>query len=614
VPFLHDGHTPWWVREGLEALPDYLIPEPQLRPEVPPELRAAPLDAPLSELEPPCGCAHCTPPEPGVVGCLTRAPESLAVVFEAEWKQAQRHTARAWRAAAAMHTHVLHAQGPGAAEHVGADLALITGLHPRTGLNLMITSVRAAGEVPELAALVESGQLSSKHVEALLEEVCRWTDTPEQARAVLQLTLDRARQRAAVYGWPTPGQFKKRLQTAALLLDLTAAEQRKTSVHARRGVALLATGAGQAALSIEGPDLPLLLAFDAIRARAEAMGQLEGDQRTLDNRMYDAALELLQVDSDGGDSVRPSTGLDGEPLRLVVRGIEIAVLIPYSVTQGGDLELAEVPGYGPILPSTARELLQDAHSLRRVAIDATTGDVLCVDDKVPGPARTRRQATTPPTAADVDDSPDDDGPEEGRGGGGARPDPTPQTPAADGQAPEPRQLSVEQGPPSHEAPVMFGPLSDPAVRAGVPALRRGLQTLPADDPPDPAQPEHTEPTEPRVSPDTLAMLQRLAARKVIPCELDSAHYTVPGRLRRHLELRDRTCTFPGCHVPGKHCDIDHREPWPRGRTSEHNCHCLCRRHHRGKQDYFTITLDLTTGDTLWTTPDGRTYRRPPPRW
>jgi hypothetical protein len=591
VPFLDDGRTPWWLREGLDALPDYLTPESPLSSEVPPDLRAT---APPA-VEPPCGCAHCTPPEPGVVGCLSTAPESLAVVFEAEWKQVQRHTARAWRAAEAMHAHVLTVHGPDAAEHVGADLALITGLHPRTGQNLMITSVRAAREVPELAALVESGQLSSKHVDALLDEVCRWTDTPEQASAVLQLTVDRARDRAAVYGWPTPGQFKKRLATAALLLDLTAAQKRKNSVHARRGVALSSTGAGQAALTIEGPDLPLLLAFDAIRARAEAMGQLEGDQRTLDNRMYDAALELLQVDADGGDSLRPSTGLDGEPLRLVVRGVEIAVLTPYSVTQGGDLELAEVPGYGPILPSTARELLENADSLRRVAIDATTGDVICVDDKVPGPARTRRPGSTQPaapqatTVSDVDDArPAADRPDGSQAGAQTRSPHHPDPPHDDDDPDDPDDPPHDGG---------GSPVPDPQDLAPTACATE----------PEPA-------AAPGVNPDTLVMLQRLAARKVIPFELDSAHYTVPGRLRRHLELRDRTCTFPGCHVPGKHCDVDHREPWPRGPTSEHNCHCVCRRHHRAKQEYFTVTLDHTTGDTLWSTPDGRTYRKPPPRW
>lgn len=237
-------------------------------------------------------------------------------------------------------------------------------------------------------------------------------------------------------------------------------------------------------------------AYEAIRARAEALGRLPGEARSLDQRMYDAAVDLLLIDAEGGASVRPTLGVHGEPVRIRVRGIEISVLVPYGVAAGGDRELAEVPGYGPILPSTARDLLAHADAVRRVAVDANTGEVLAVDDRVPGP------------------------------------------------------VDVEE----------------------------------------------------------------LAAAEVVPCELDSAHYRVPGRLRRHLEVRDRTCVFPGCHVPGKLCDVDHREPWPRGTTSADNCHCLCRRHHRAKQDYFTVSVDDDTGDTVWATPDGRRYRRPPPRW
>jgi hypothetical protein len=108
------------------------------------------------------------------------------------------------------------------------------------------------------------------------------------------------------------------------------------------------------------------------------------------------------------------------------------------------------------------------------------------------------------------------------------------------------------------------------------------------------------------------LLQRLAADPVVHRDLRSTSYRVNGRIRRFIELRDRTCTFPGCTVPGHWCDVDHREPWPLGPTDRLNCHCLCRRHHRAKQAYFTVTLDQRTGDTLWTTPDGRTYRRPPP--
>jgi hypothetical protein len=33
----------------------------------------------------------------------------------------------------------------------------------------------------------------------------------------------------------------------------------------------------------------------------------------------------------------------------------------------------------------------------------------------------------------------------------------------------------------------------------------------------------------------------------------------PGdALERHLTVRDRTCTFPGCRQPAHRCDLDHR--------------------------------------------------------
>jgi antitoxin (DNA-binding transcriptional repressor) of toxin-antitoxin stability system len=246
---------------------------------------------------------------------------------------------------------------------------------------------------------------------------------------------------------------------------------------------------------------------DAIRARAEAMGRLPGDTRTLAQRMHDAALELLTVDADGGPSAVATTGEDGQPVTLTVRGVQVALIVPVSVATGGELELAEIPGLGPVLPSTARELLAQAETVQRVTVDASTGQVLTVDDPVPGPAQ---HAAAP------------------------------------------------------EQPVQV-------------------------------------------------LLEQVVHEPVVIRDLSSEAYRPPDRLRWHVERRDRTCVFPGCTVPGERCDVDHREPWPHGPTDEANCQCLCRRHHRAKQSYFTVELDPDRS-TLWTTPDGRQYRRPPPTY
>ncbi|MCD9197404.1 HNH endonuclease signature motif containing protein [Aeromicrobium wangtongii] len=56
----------------------------------------------------------------------------------------------------------------------------------------------------------------------------------------------------------------------------------------------------------------------------------------------------------------------------------------------------------------------------------------------------------------------------------------------------------------------------------------------------------------------------------------------PDTLNVALRFRDGVCQSPGCMVPAERCDIDHREPWPEGRTRADNLGPLCRRHHTMK--------------------------------
>ena len=90
--------------------------------------------------------------------------------------------------------------------------------------------------------------------------------------------------------------------------------------------------------------------------------------------------------------------------------------------------------------------------------------------------------------------------------------------------------------------------------------------------------------------------------------------------QRHLALRDRTCTFPGCHQPARRCDLDHSTPHPQGPTCECNLITLCRHHHRLKHHGgFRVraatpgdaSSDTPAGTLLWATPAGRHYPRPP---
>jgi hypothetical protein len=93
-------------------------------------------------------------------------------------------------------------------------------------------------------------------------------------------------------------------------------------------------------------------------------------------------------------------------------------------------------------------------------------------------------------------------------------------------------------------------------------------------------------------------------------DLTSPRYTPPETLRTFLHMRDRTCRFPGCTQPARRCDIDHRKPWPHGPTSDTNCQCLCRRHHRAKHEGgWQVTAK--PGWLEWTSPLGYTHRVTP---
>lgn len=87
---------------------------------------------------------------------------------------------------------------------------------------------------------------------------------------------------------------------------------------------------------------------------------------------------------------------------------------------------------------------------------------------------------------------------------------------------------------------------------------------------------------------------------------DPRTYRPTASTARLVRLRDRTCTFPGCSMPAKRCDLDHIEPFnhqqPKtgGRTTLENLQALCRRHHRLKTAGTWQVTRQPDGSTVWT--------------
>jgi hypothetical protein len=90
----------------------------------------------------------------------------------------------------------------------------------------------------------------------------------------------------------------------------------------------------------------------------------------------------------------------------------------------------------------------------------------------------------------------------------------------------------------------------------------------------------------------------------------------PGRALRHLiEIRNPTCTAPGCRRAAARCDLDHITPYDQGgRTCECNLHPACRRDHQRKQTPGWTLTTPSPGTLTWTTPGNRTHTTTPAQY
>jgi hypothetical protein len=81
-------------------------------------------------------------------------------------------------------------------------------------------------------------------------------------------------------------------------------------------------------------------------------------------------------------------------------------------------------------------------------------------------------------------------------------------------------------------------------------------------------------------------------------------YQIPEPIKETIQLRDRTCRFPGCPRPARRCETDHTIPWPHGPTTPANLCCLCTRHHRMKTHSRWQLQQPFAGILIWRSPTG----------
>ncbi|MGH3810325.1 MAG: HNH endonuclease signature motif containing protein, partial [Pseudonocardiaceae bacterium] len=83
-------------------------------------------------------------------------------------------------------------------------------------------------------------------------------------------------------------------------------------------------------------------------------------------------------------------------------------------------------------------------------------------------------------------------------------------------------------------------------------------------------------------------------------------------LRRHVQIRDRTCVYPGCRCSARHADLDHTLDHGRGgMTTEANSGPVCRHDHRLKHEGGWRLHQPDSGHFVWISPLGRVYHTQP---
>ncbi len=101
-------------------------------------------------------------------------------------------------------------------------------------------------------------------------------------------------------------------------------------------------------------------------------------------------------------------------------------------------------------------------------------------------------------------------------------------------------------------------------------------------------------------------------------DMEARTRRIPKAMRRWLQQRDRTCTFPGCNRPAVDADLDHTDDVQYGGvTASGNLAHLCRKHHtlKHKTSWRYVQVKATAAprlNTAWTSPLGHSSGNDPP--
>jgi len=546
------------------------------------------------------------------------------------------------------------------AEHVGDEVAMALTL-TSWAADRLVDRAQGLARLPKTMAALAAGDIDVPKALVVLGELSGLG------------AVHAGRVEAAVIGraaeWTT-GELRRAVRRQVIAADPAAARRRKQQAAKQARVERWAEDAGTAALA--GRDLPPagVLAVDAhLTAWAKRL-KAAGRGGTLDQLRAQVYLALLNGQppdtllltapglgrpTPGPDSASPPGATHGarEPSDAPFRGGPAGA--PSSASPPGATHGAREPSDAPFqggpagAPGSASPPgaphgsgnsagTHDQGSRTGAAAEAGRGAAPSPDGSRPAPGRpgintSHREETTPPAPAA--------GKPSGRASG--RP-PASRPSRAAGPAGPPLRGSVHLVLPlstwlgwsaSPGEVAGFGPLDAADSRALAAALARDpattwcvtvtghdgraaahgcATTAPGPPPGRPATPRAGPGPPPPPNVRTWLAGVSLAWLETTDCSHRRASpgYRPSPALTHLVQVRQVTCTAPGCRRPATACDFEHTIPYHKGgRSCECNAGPCCRRHHRAKQASGWHLAQPCPGTFIWTTPHGRSYQTGP---
>ncbi len=464
-------------------------------------------------------------------------------------------------------------------DHVNAEVAAALVLTGRSADALLDLS-RSLARLPLVLAALAAGRIDRERAAVFAAELAV---LDERSAAAIAMAF------TGIAGQMTTGQLRFALRAMVLALNPEAARQRaeKGRHHAR--VELWPESSGNSGLA--GRELPPaeVIAADArIAAIAQALRDagVPGDMDHLRAAVFTALLSgrdlasLFPADSHRASGGGPDAGdvgtSDGDSgaghaaeaaERVAAMTGSVHLTMPASAWLGWSDAPGEVAGFGPVDADTCRGLAE------RLAADPANRWCLTLADPH-GRAVAHGCARAGPGAASPASEPNATAPPPAR--------------------PPPARLPAKP-PPTGPPPTGPPPTGPPTY--------------------SPFQPDRPRSPGSRRDGEWHAWLASMKLhwleRGRCGHERRTSSYRPQPTLRHLIDVRHRTCGFPGCTRPVR-CDADHTVPFDRGGiTCECNLATLCRQHHKTKQAQGWVLTQPEPGVLIWTTPSGRSYTTEP---